>query len=110
MVKHLCLCLQDSVSCTKIFQMTQTNICDHPDIRLCHRCQTVHLSKIGNSHFQYRDFVFCANLKNSERKSDLIVKVSLCLKHFIPLFQNGSYHFLGACFSDTSRNSNHFTG
>lgn len=45
------------------FQMAQTNICDHSDIRPCHRCQTVHLSKIGNSHFQYRDFVFCANLK-----------------------------------------------
>ena len=90
--------------------MCKTDVGDYTDIRLADGCKFMHLSEMVNSHLQDSDFMFFGKIEDGKRKSDSIVKVSLCLKHFIPLFQNGSYHFLGACFSDTSRNSNHFTG
>ena len=78
MVKNLCFGFQHTVTVTQIFQMAGSDVGDHTGIRLCDRSQTVHLSKITDSHLQNCDLILFTETKYRQRKSQFVVKVSKC--------------------------------
>ena len=59
--------------------MAKSDICDHTDIRIRHGRKTMHLPKLGNAHLKDCHLMFRADLKDRERKPDLIVEISFGL-------------------------------
>ena len=104
-LEYLCLCFQDSVSVSQILQMTGSDVCDHAGVRFCNLCQPGHLAKITDSHFQNCNLIFITKSEYCKRKSELIIKVSLCFQSAVLFFQDGCDHFFGAGLSNASRNT-----
>ena len=69
MVKYLCLSFQYTITISQIFQMTGTNVGDHTGIWLCNRRQTMHLTKIADSHFQNCDLILVTKAEYGEWKT-----------------------------------------
>ena len=72
-LEHLCFLMQDSFLCFEKFQMSHSNIGDYTDIRTCHCGKLAHFSKMIDSHFQNRNFVFFPKVKDSKGKSRFTV-------------------------------------
>ena len=103
--KDLCFCLQDTVSVPKIFQVAGSDVCDHAGVRFRDFCKAGHLTEITDSHFQNCNLVLITEAEYSQRKSQLIIEISLGFQCAVFLFQDRSDHLFCAGFSNTSCNS-----
>ena len=103
--KDLCFCFENAIAVSKIFKMAGSDVCDHTRIWSGDLCQSGHLSKITDSHFQNRDLILISQTENSQRKSKFIVKVSLCLECAVFFFEDRSDHFFCAGLANTSGDS-----
>ena len=102
--KDFSLCFKYTVTVSKIFQMTGSDVCDHTGIWPCNLCQSAHLSKITDSHFQNSNLIFLSQAKNCEWKSQFVVKIPLCLESAVFLLQNRRDHLFGTGLSHASCN------
>ena len=82
--------------------MCKTDVGDYTDIRLADGCKFMHLSEMVNSHLQDSDFMFFGKIEDGKRKSDSIVKVSLCLKNIVFPGKDRGNRFFGAGLANTS--------
>ena len=103
--KDLCFCLQNSVSVTKVLQMTGSDICNDTGFRLCNFCKSGHFAKITDSHFQNCDLILISQSEYSKRKPQLIIKIPLGFQCSVLFLQNRGNNFFCTCFSHTSGNS-----
>ena len=102
MVKYLCLSFQYTITISQIFQMTGTNVGDHTGIWLCNRRQTMHLTKIADSHLQNRNFIFLAKSEHRQWKSQFVIKITQSFQYLKFLFQYCCNHLFRAGLSHTS--------
>ena len=77
-------------------------------IRACYAGKTTHLTKMVDTHFQNSDLMLFIHFKNCNWKPPFIVEVSKCFMYTVFLRQYRSNHFLCACLSDTSCDSDNF--
>ena len=75
-IKNFGFCVQHAVTVSQKFQMALANVCDHACIRLCNLCQPVHFSEMADPHLQHCDLVLVPQPEDSQRKSEIIIKVS----------------------------------
>ena len=101
-LKDLCFGFEHTIAVSEIFEMAGSDICDHTGIRSGDLCQSGHLAKITDSHFQNCDLIFISQAENSQRKSQFIIKVSLCLECAVFFFKYRSDHFFCAGLANTS--------
>ena len=104
-LKNLCLGFQNAVSVSKVLQMTGSDVRDHTGIRFRDFCQTGHFPEITDSHFQNCDLIFITKAEHSQRKSQLIVEISLCFEGAVFLFQYRRNDLFCAGFSNASCDS-----
>ena len=102
---HLRFFLKNPFSCFEKFQMCDTDIRDHTDIRACYTGKTAHLTKVVDTHFQNSNLMLFIHFKNCNWKPPFIVEVSKCFMYTVFLRQYRSNHFLCTCLSDTSCDS-----
>ena len=82
--------------------MCKTDVGDYTDIRLADGCKFMHLSEMVNSHLQDSDFMFFGKIEDGKRKSDSVVKVSLCLKNIVFPGKDRGNRLFGAGLANTS--------
>ena len=105
MVIQLAFGLDDSFERSETFQMCLTHIRDHTVIRFHDAGQRLDFTRMVRSHLDNSQLMLGSQPQQSQRNTDMVVQIPLCIKHLKPFLQHRSYQFLGSGLSVCTRDT-----
>ena len=88
MLIQLTFSLDDPFKRPEAFQMRLTHISDHTVIRFYNTGQCLDFTRMVRSHLDDSQFMLGSQPQQSQRNTDMVIQVTLCIKHFISFLQH----------------------